>query len=477
MGRLTLHILLSFAQFERDLISERTRDKIGAARRRGKWMGGYPVLGYDADPSQRRLVVNAAEAQQVREIFAWFVRSGSLLSALEEIDRRGWRLKSWTTRKGKQHEGGRFDRAALVRLLRNVLYLGEVKHHGKTYKGEQVPILDRRIWNQAQELLRNPKRDSQGRKQNQPGALLQGLLLCAGCGKPMVASCTTTRGRRYAYYVCRVAQQRGTRICPGKLVSRHRIEQAIVEALYQRASEPGGESLQQALPADRAAWEQLDPAEQHGILKQVVEEIRYDRGSEQGRLRWRAEVGGEPGEEVLMRAGRKALAQQVPPARVEKPAVESPDGRLPRITKLLALAVRFEELLRQGTAQDYADLARLGGVSRARITQLMNLRYLAPVIQEQILLGPEDHGERNSFPERALRRLTRTLDWREQVRMFEKLCPRLGSEGRKSPCLAAQVEPGISVYASGDQIRAPVRTGGLRRQHPRLAGVVAGRLG
>ena len=319
------------------------------------------------------------------------------------------------------------DRPALVRLLTNVLYIGEVKHHGKIYPGEQAAIVDRLIWDKAQELLQSQKRGSERREQNRPGALLKDLLLCAGCGQPMMAGYTTQRGRRYPYYVCRMAQKRGAQICPGKLISGRRIERAVVEALYQVASQPGREPLRQALPVDRAAWEKLDQTEQHRILERVVDEITYDRLLEQGRLRLRAERRGEEGEEIAIRAGKKPLVQQVPPPRVERPAVPLLDGRLPRITKLMALAVRFEELLRQGTAKDYADLARLGGVSRARITQLMNLRNLAPLIQEQILRLPQDHSAQNQLNERALRRITGSLDWRQQVRMFEKLCPVLRS--------------------------------------------------
>ena len=116
-----MNILLSFGEFERHLISERTRDKISAARKKGKWIGGYPVLGYDADTS-RRLVVNEVEAEQVREIFGIFVRHRLLIPALEEIRQRGLRLKSWTTRNGEHHEGKAFDRHSLQRLLSNVVY-------------------------------------------------------------------------------------------------------------------------------------------------------------------------------------------------------------------------------------------------------------------------------------------------------------------------------------------------------------------
>src|SRR5580658_6868794 len=193
MGRLTLHVLLSFAQFEREIIGERTRDKQSAARRKGKWTGGYPVLGYDPDPSRSRLVVNEREAVQVREIFGLFLREGSLEATLAEIQRRGWRMKSWTTREGKQHAGRPFDRAALVRLLSNALYCGEVRHKGKVYAGEQAAIVNREIWRQSQALLQQTK--GRGRARRPSAATLQDLLWCGVCGSRMAAGYSTKNKR------------------------------------------------------------------------------------------------------------------------------------------------------------------------------------------------------------------------------------------------------------------------------------------
>jgi site-specific DNA recombinase len=421
MGRLTLHILLSFAQFEREIISERTRDKIAAARRKGKWMGGYLMLGYDPDASRTGLMMNEAEAEQVRGVFKAFLQHKLLIPTLEEIHNRGWRMKSWTTRQGQHHAGQAFNRYALVRLLSSVVYVGEVKHKGKVYPGEQPAIVDHKVWNRAQQLLQSQPRGTEGQQRNRQGALLQDLLECAGCGKAMVAGYTTKKGRRYPYYVCRTAQKRGARACPGRLVSGRRMEQAVVKALYQVAGQPGREPLQQALPVDATAWEALERREQHRILATVVERIPYDRGLQQGRVRLRPEMAGTGDVEVPLRAGKEPLVQQTPPEQMEERATEVVGGRLPRITKLMALAVRFEELLRRGTAKDYADLARLGGVSRARITQVMNLRNLAPVLQEQILWLPQDHSEKSKLNERALRRISGTMDWREQITKFEQL--------------------------------------------------------
>src|SRR5450432_2381139 len=127
LGRLTLNILLSFAQFERELIGERTRDKVSAARRKGKWVGGYPVLGYDVDPAGGRLLVNESEAERVREIFTLFEENRSVRETLSEIGRRGWQLKSWTLKTGQFRSGGPFELTSLRRLLTNILYTGSIR--------------------------------------------------------------------------------------------------------------------------------------------------------------------------------------------------------------------------------------------------------------------------------------------------------------------------------------------------------------
>src|SRR5262249_41621924 len=125
MGRLILNVLLSFAQFERELIAERTRDKMAATRRKGKWAGGHPLLGYDLDPKGGRLTVNPEEADRVRAIFALYREQGSLLPVVQELARRGWCSKRWQTRRGQARGGRPFTRTSLYRLLRNVAYVGK----------------------------------------------------------------------------------------------------------------------------------------------------------------------------------------------------------------------------------------------------------------------------------------------------------------------------------------------------------------
>ena len=142
MGRLTLNILLSFAQFERELCSERIRDKIAIAKKKGKYVGGRPLLGYDVDRERMRLLVNEREARLVRRIFERFCRLGSCMLVARELNRQGHRMKAWTSRKGKPMGGGTWKKTDVHHVLTNRRYLGEVLHKGESYPGEHEAIVD-----------------------------------------------------------------------------------------------------------------------------------------------------------------------------------------------------------------------------------------------------------------------------------------------------------------------------------------------
>ena len=209
MGRLVLNVLLSFAQFEREIISERTRDKIAAARRKGKWTGGMPLLGYDVDPRSCKLIVNEEEATQVRAIFELYLEHQSLITTVRELDGRGWTNKRWTTRKGHQRGGKQFTKTSLYKLLTNVTYAGKLKYKAEVHPGEQTAILVDDVWQQAQLLLRRNGCTGGAAVRNKFGALLKGILHCAACNCAMSPTHSTKGGnRRYRYYLCTAAQTR-----------------------------------------------------------------------------------------------------------------------------------------------------------------------------------------------------------------------------------------------------------------------------
>jgi site-specific DNA recombinase len=265
MGRLVLHILLSFAQFERELIAERTRDKIAAARRKGKWVGGMPLLGYDVDPKGSQLVINEAEVERVRTIFALYVEYRALLPVVQELARRGWVQKYWRTRKGRLRGGQPFTTTSLRKLLTNVTYRGQIRYQDEVHPGEHPALVDAALWEQVQALLRRSGRCG-SRIRNPQGSFLQGILRCVPCGCAMNATSSTKGTRCYRYYVCSAAQKHGWKKCPAPAVSAGTIEQVVLEQL-QRLNPQGFGSL----------WPRQTPGERARLIQRLLERVDYDR--------------------------------------------------------------------------------------------------------------------------------------------------------------------------------------------------------
>jgi site-specific DNA recombinase len=239
MGRLMLNVLLSFAQFEREIISERTRDKIAATRRKGKWTGGMPLLGYDVDPKGSKLVVNKEEAARVRAIFELYLQHQSLLPVVGELDNRGWTGKRWTTRKGHHRGGKRFTKTSLHKLLTNVTYLGKLKYKDEIHEGEHEAIVSAEIWQQVQTQLGRNGRTGGTQVRNKYGALLKGILRCVPCDCVMSPTHSTKNGnKRYRYYVCTTAQKRGWDHCPSKSIPAGEIEQFVVDRIRRIGQDP-----------------------------------------------------------------------------------------------------------------------------------------------------------------------------------------------------------------------------------------------
>ncbi|MBY0310732.1 MAG: recombinase family protein [Phycisphaerales bacterium] len=239
MGRLMVHVLMSFAQFERELASERTRDKIALSRQRGQWTGGRPVLGYDFAGS--RLERNVPESQTVRAIFARYLEVRSLRVLLKELEDQGVTNKRWTSRAGREMGGKPFVLSGLAGLLGNPLYVGKVPHHGRVYDGLHEPIVDSQVFQRVQELLAENGRSGVSLVRNQHGGLLKGLARCAGCGATMVHS-TTSRGgatgRVHRYYVCRTRQLHGKGRCAGGSVPAEQIEQFVLAKMRPAFTHP-----------------------------------------------------------------------------------------------------------------------------------------------------------------------------------------------------------------------------------------------
>ena len=277
MGRLTLNILLSFAQFEREVTAERIRDKVKASRMKGMWMGGYVPLGYDV--RDRKLVVNADEAAKVRKVFERFVDVGSATVLARELRREGFRNKRGTL----------IDKGYLYRLLTNRVYRGEAVHKGTAYPGEHEAIIDARLWEQVHAILGESPRKRANKSRAQTPALLKGLLFTA-TGAAMTPSSTKKGTRRYRYYVSMdLLKNRDTPEddIPRRL-SAGTVEAAVIAEIHRvlRTPETTASVIAALSGADIAEadaiaamqqfpqlWEQLFPAEQARIIQLLVRRI------------------------------------------------------------------------------------------------------------------------------------------------------------------------------------------------------------
>jgi site-specific DNA recombinase len=239
MGRLILNVLLSFAQFEREMISERTRDKMRAARRKGKYVGGTPILGYDVDRGAKKLIVNRDEAERARAIFQLYLELGALLPVAQELERRGWTNKRWTTKTDTVRGGKPFTKTSLHKLLTNVTYVGKTENQGEIFRGEQPAIVPNELWERVQHLLKRNSRNGGASAKNSGGALLKGLLHCSACNCSMSPTASSVRGgRRYRYYVCCGAQKRGWASCPSKSIPAEEIEKFVIEQIRSIGRDP-----------------------------------------------------------------------------------------------------------------------------------------------------------------------------------------------------------------------------------------------
>ena len=281
MGRLTLNMLLSFGQFEREQTAERTRHKMGAARRKGKRTGGMPLLGYDIVDT--KLVINEMEAQQVRTIFHLYLEHEAILPVVQALNRRGWRTKSWTTKKGIERQGKLFEKGRVHRILTNWQYVGKVFYEDQVYDGEHEAIVSEEVWNRAQQILQRNRLNGGAHQRSKQGALLNGLLVCGECDTSMVhAPSGTKRGRYHRYYVCRTKQQQGKDACPTKPVPAAELERLVVEQIKAIGKDPSVvaatiEAAQQELQAKRPALEEerdagrVDLQKKHQELNRLID--------------------------------------------------------------------------------------------------------------------------------------------------------------------------------------------------------------
>jgi site-specific DNA recombinase len=292
MGRLTLNILLSFAQFERETITERIRDKVAASKRKGLWMGGFPSLGYDIE--NRRLIVNQEEAELIRHIYKRFTQVGSGTLLVKELNDAGYRTKSWTSKSTNTfHAGKLFDKGSLYRILNNRVYIGEVHHKGKHFPGEHKAIIDGRLWDDVHSILSKQSRKRGNQTRCQSPAPLKSLIQCSHCNRAMTTTHTRKKGKLYRYYLCMQSSKNSYADCPVGTISANEIEELVrhqlqgviqnpelvaktIQAVNQNDPPIPEKNIIDSLKMLEPIWNELFPGEQARLTKLLIAKVDVD---------------------------------------------------------------------------------------------------------------------------------------------------------------------------------------------------------
>ncbi len=416
MGRLTLNMLLSFAQFEREVTGERIRDKIAASKQRGMWLGGLPPLGYDI--RDHKLVVNAAEAELVRHIFQRYTVLKSVAALAQELDEAGIRSKLRMDAHGNPNGGGRpIGRGALYNMLQSRLYRGEIVHKDRAYPGQHEAIVGPELSAAVQAIFDENRVQRAGGTGSTEPALLTGLVFDAA-GERLTPTHANKQGRRYRYYISsslvrgsrEEASDQAVRIPAAELegIVGDQLCKLLLDepAIYQAAAAAGADvQACKKLLADAAGlaarWPAMPSAEKRATLQRILRsvtvssvsvDIEVDLARLLDELQARIE-GAATGRATAMPATvlsvpakltRTGQQMQLLVQGAADGAARDPDRSLVRI---LAQARQFRDLVMQGQGRAMGDLAAAAGVSPSYFTIVFRLGFLSPEITQAILQG------------------------------------------------------------------------------------------
>ncbi len=437
MGRLTLNVLLSFAQFEREVTGERIRDKIAASKKKGMWMGGNVPLGYDAD--ERALTINPAEAETVRHIFALYREHGCVRRVKDEADRLGLRTKRIRTANGAERGGTSFSRGHIYRLLSNPIYIGQIAHKDQLYPGQHRALIDDETWTVVRGQLAANAGDHRRRAKAAEASLLAGLLVDAH-GERLTPSHAVKKGRRYRYYVSTaLISEAGQDHTQGWRLAAQEIEDCVISILVdaltnparllERLSSPGmpGDQIRRLLgrAARLAALLRSAPGERAKIVQELVDQVIVDDKRIMIKMRRGALLGVEAslcaseepsGSTIELTAAvdfkrRGAETKLVLPGLAQHNHASKCD---PALIKAIARGRTWFEELATGRARSLQDLAKRDGITRRYVRRLVDLAFLSPQLVDVILQGRQPV----VLTATRLTELDLPLDWAEQHRLL-----------------------------------------------------------
>jgi len=287
VGRLMLNVMLSFAQYERELTGERIRDKVDASKKKGIWMGGNPSFGYDIE--DRKLVINEAEAKIVRILFQNFIETESVTETARELNKFGFTTKTWISKTGKLQKGQKFNKRNVRRILENPLYAEKIKHKNQLYDGQHKAIIADDIWQKTKEILSK----NQSNKPSIPvsritvAPLLKGLINCGVCGSKMIPTYTIKNGKRYRYYLCsskafgnndsctiaRLSASEAENLVTNQVLNLLKKPEFIVHTISQSTGNLQESVVINSFKQIEKVWDELFPVEQARIVSLLIKDI------------------------------------------------------------------------------------------------------------------------------------------------------------------------------------------------------------
>jgi site-specific DNA recombinase len=412
MGRLTLNVLLSFAQFEREVTGERIRDKIAASKRKGMWMGGTLPVGYDL--CDRKLMINTKEAAQVKRIFELYLELGCVSKLKERLDQEGIKSKVRTSRAGQKLGGNGYARGALYCLLQNPIYTGKIRHRNAIYEGEHKAIIPESLWHRVQERLRANGVTRRTASNAKSASLLVGLLYDAQ-GNRFTPFHTDRRGKRYRYYVSQATVQGQPSAVSGpvrlpardieELVSRRlQVILSSPDQLLKTAGAPSNnavvcKSLIAAAKQLAKAWPSKSIVEQRDLLNSIVPrvtvlqsglEIAILQSALRTRLLGQKLVSTKSAQDTFTVSVDVRVRRCGGEVRLILPATSQAQlSRRPSLPliKAVARAHRWPERIMRGEFESRRSVAQFADVDQRYAGRILQFAFLAPDIVEAILDG------------------------------------------------------------------------------------------
>ena len=438
-GRMMLNVLMAFAQFEREVIAERIRDKLSASKKKGKYVGGLLPLGYRGDSVNMKMVIEPEEAKIVRLIYDEYLRTSSPKAVQRLLVEKGIRGREWVSKKGLRHGGRPLSLAVIRDILQNPIYIGKLRYHGKVYDGEHEGIIPVKLWERVQSTFKANSESchQRARRDLKPFA---GLIYCGHCNAPMfVATVTKPNGRRYRYYICHVDEKRAHRECPLHRVPAETLEQLLLNRIAALLKTPtmlakicDGE-LRNVLDTPQAGealeniatlWSEMFPVQRYKLIHALIHRVLVFEN--EVRIVFRAEgIAGllkEAGADFSVSSGSVDLECVLTvPCKLRRyagqvklhSADEQADGpRLPIQTALIQAHQGMEQII-SGKATTMRQIAQALNMDRSFVARTLQLANLAPDIVKAIW-------ENRQPVSLTLDKLRRGIpdSWEEQRKLF-----------------------------------------------------------